>query len=164
MDTCIWRMDTCIWRMDTWTWRMDTWIWRMDTLLEGWTPYLTDGHHTWRMDTILDGWTPYLTDGHHTWRMDTILDGRTLYLTNEYFYFHELFICLIFSLLKEIPAFSNLYSFYCLTIIIYSFLKRRRLPCNLKYNQKFFMSLFWRKKLSDHESDINMYQEFKIVQ
>ena len=92
--------------------------WRMDTLLDGWTPYLKDGHHTWRMDTLLDGWTPYLTDGHHTWRTVTLFDGWI-------FYFHELFICLIFSLLKEIPAFSDLYSFYCLTIIIYSFLKTK---------------------------------------
>ena len=135
-----WRMDTWTWRMDTWTWRMDTCIWRMDTILEGWTPYLTDGHPTWRMDTILDGWTPYLTDGHHIWRTVTLFDKWI-------FYFHELFICLIFSLLKEIPAFSDLYSFYCLTIIIYSFLKRRRLPCNLKYNQKFFMSLFRKKRI-----------------
>ena len=133
-------------RLDGWTLGLDGWTLAFD----GWTPYLKDGHPTWRMDTILDGWIPYLTDEYHTWRTVTLFDKWI-------FYFHELFIFLIFSLLKEIPAFSDLYSFYCLTIIIYSFLKRRRLPCNLKYNQKFFMSLFRKKKESDHESDINMY-------
>ena len=113
-------------RLDGWTLGLDGWTlafegWTLGlegwTLaFDGWTPYLKDGHPTWRMDTILDGWTPFLTDGHHTWRTVTLFDGWI-------FYFHELFICLIFSLLKEIPAFSDLYSFYCLTIIIYSFLK-----------------------------------------
>ena len=123
--------------LEGWTLRLDGWTLGLDgwTLaFEGWTL----GLEGWTL--AFDGWTPYLTDGHHTWRMDTLFDKWI-------FYFHELFICLIFSLLKEIPAFSNLYSFYCLTIIIYSFLKRRRLSCNLKYNQKFFMSLFWRKKI-----------------
>ena len=97
--------------LEGWTLRLDGWTLGLDgwTLaFEGWTL----GLEGWTL--AFDGWTPYLTDGHHTWRMDTLFDKWI-------FYFHELFICLIFSLLKEIPAFSNLYSFYCLTIIIYSF-------------------------------------------
>ena len=101
--------------LEGWTLRLDGWTLGLDgwTLgLDGWTL----GLEGWTL--AFDGWTPYLKDGHPTWRTVTLFDGWI-------FYFHELFICLIFSLLKELPAFSDLYSFYCLTIIIYSFLKTK---------------------------------------
>ena len=63
-------------------------------------------------DTLFEGWT--LT-----------LDGWTLGLDGWIFYFHELLICLIFSLLKVILATSDLYSFCCLTIIIYNVLETK---------------------------------------
>ena len=69
---------------------------------------LTDGHLHLKHGHL------HLTDGHHTWRTVTLFDWWI-------FYFHELFICLTFSLLKVISAISDLYSFYCLTIIIYNF-------------------------------------------
>ena len=92
-------------------------------------------------EVLFDVLETLLQSGHPTWWMDTLLDGWI-------FYFHELFICLIFSLLKVIPAISDLYIFNCLTIIICNFFrKRRRLLCILKYNQRFFMNLFRTKRI-----------------
>ena len=79
-----------------------------DTLLEGWTLRL-DG---WTLG--LEGWTL----GLEGWTLG--LEGWTLAFEGWIFYFHELFICLIFSLLKVIPATSDLYNLYCLTVIIYN--------------------------------------------
>ena len=74
------------------------------------TSYLKDGHLDLTDEhlDLTDGHL-HLKDGHHTWRTVTLFDGWI-------FYFHELFISLIFSLLKVKPAISDLYSFYCLTI------------------------------------------------
>ena len=53
-----------------------------------------------------------LKDEHHTWRTFTQFDGWI-------FYIHELFICLILSLLKVIPAISDLYNFYYLKTLAF---------------------------------------------
>ena len=67
--------------------------------------------------------------------------------------------------LKEIPAFSDLYSFYCLTIIIYIvFWNKGDYPVFSNIIRSSSWVYSEEKKLSDHESDISMYQEFKIVQ
>ena len=49
---------------------------------------------------------------------------QTPYLTDGYSIFMNC-LCLIFFLLKVVPVISDLYSFYCLTIIIYNVLETK---------------------------------------
>ena len=89
------------------------------------TPNLKDGH--------LD-----LTDGHPTWRTVSLFERMDI-----------LFLWIVY--MSNILSFKSntiyqwSFSFYCLIIIIYKYFKRKRLPSNLKYNQKLIMNLFWRK-------------------